>query len=267
MSSTRTLDWPRAAAPIDPRIRARRIAVRRHAGRRRLQRLFDAGLLLLVLAGFAAALRSPLLDVDEVAVAGATRTEPAAVRAALGIARGDQLMDLDLRAAGERVVALPWVREAEVRRGVDGLVTVTVVERTPVAVIEGATGSHLVDGDGRVLAPVGAAPPTTPLVTIAGVPADVAPGDQLPRHLAEVLAVAARLSELAPGAVTSLTAGDGLRGALAGGGEVRFGDAGSLDAKLRSLVTVLEQVDLACLAVLDVRLPGSPVLTREEACS
>jgi hypothetical protein len=30
---------------------------------------------------------------------------------------------------------------------------------------------------------------------------------------------------------------------------------------------VLEQVDLTCAAVIDVRSPGSPVLTREEACS
>ena len=48
---------------------------------------------------------------------------------------------------------------------------------------------------------------------------------------------------------------------------MRFGDARQLDAKVRSLEAVLEQVDLTCLAVLDLRLPGSPVLTREEGCS
>ena len=33
-------------------------------------------------------------------------------------------------------------------------------------------------------------------------------------------------------------------------------DAGRVDAKVRSLQTVLEQVDLSCLGTLDVRLPA-----------
>jgi len=49
--------------------------------------------------------------------------------------------------------------------------------------------------------------------------------------------------------------------------EVRFGPATQLDAKVRSLRTVLDQVDLTCAALIDVRSPGSPVLTREEGCS
>jgi hypothetical protein len=70
----------------------------------------------------------------------------------------------------------------------------------------------------------------------------------------------------APGTLASLDGHD-LVATLIQGGEVRFGDGRQLDAKARSLRTVLEQVDLTCLAVLDLRLPGSPVLTREEGCS
>ena len=76
----RGLTWPRPRrrssrpTPIDPRIQARRIEVQRGVGRRRLQRLVDVGLVLAVAAGFALALRSPLLDVDAVRVAGAERT-------------------------------------------------------------------------------------------------------------------------------------------------------------------------------------------------
>jgi hypothetical protein len=67
--------------------------------------------------------------------------------------------------------------------------------------------------------------------------------------------------------VLSAPAPDGLRGTLAEGIEVRFGAPDRLDAKVRSLATVLQQVDLACASVIDVRSPGSPVLTREEGCS
>jgi hypothetical protein len=61
--------------------------------------------------------------------------------------------------------------------------------------------------------------------------------------------------------------GDGLTATLTQGGEVRFGDATRLPAKLRSLATVLEQVDLVCLDHVDLRAPGNPVLTRREGCS
>ena len=60
-----------SAPPIDPRLRARRIEVRRVEGRRRLQRLVDMGLLAMVVAAFLGALWTPLLDVDEVRVEGA----------------------------------------------------------------------------------------------------------------------------------------------------------------------------------------------------
>src|SRR4051812_39815589 len=96
---------PGPTARIDPRIRARRIEVQRDAGRRRLRRLVDVGLVLAVAAGFALALRSPLLDVGAVEVAGAHHTAPAAITQAAGIAAGDQLMDVDLHAAGLRVEA------------------------------------------------------------------------------------------------------------------------------------------------------------------
>src|SRR5690349_15588924 len=134
-------------------MRARRIAVQRGHGRKRLQRLVDLGLLVAVAAGFALALRSPLLDVGEIQVTGAEHTDPAAVRAALGVKTGEPLMDVDLHAAGTAVAALPWVKAVELHRGVDGVVTVEISERTPVAVAGPAGHEVVVDGDGVVLGP------------------------------------------------------------------------------------------------------------------
>jgi hypothetical protein len=45
-------------------------------------------------------------------------------------------------------------------------------------------------------------------------------------------------------------------------GIVRFGGADQVAAKVRAIETVLASLDTSDLAVLDVRLPSSPVLTR-----
>ncbi|MGE3619326.1 MAG: cell division protein FtsQ/DivIB [Acidimicrobiia bacterium] len=261
---------PRPA--IDPRFRARRIEVRRDEGRRRLQRLLEVGALAVVGLGFFLALRSPLLDVDEVVVAGSTRIAPEVVRDATGVGTGTQLVDVDVHEVGVRVAALPWVDEVTVARRVSGVVEVTVTERVPVARLVGPSGVLLVDREGRVLGPEADAPELAgALVALSGVGEGLVPGDHVPGTAGSLLQVATALGADLPGTVTALEVqreGDGapeIRGQLAQGGVVRLGDARQLDAKLLALATVLEQVDTEGLGVLDLRLPGNPVLTRESS--
>jgi cell division protein FtsQ len=264
VTGTSTLDRTPEAA-IDPRIRARRIEVRRHEGRRRLSRLVELGLVLVVAAAFVGALYTPLLDVDEVVVTGVEHLEEGDVEAAAGVERGTPLVAVDLRAAGRRVGELPWVAHVELHRGIDGLVTLTVTERAPVATVVGSDGTMAVDADGRVLGPApGSGGPSLAALALAGSPP--APGGYLPARLDDALALAEALNGSLPGVVASIDP-EQLVATLGAGGTVRFGDAGHLEAKLRSLRTVLGQVDLTCLAEIDLRLPGSPVLTREEGCS
>lgn len=263
---TSTLEPPAAPTPpIDPRIRARRIEVRRVEGRRRLQRVVDAAVVATVALGFLGALWTPLLDVDEVQVQGAASTGPDVVLEQAGIDVGDPLVAIDLNRVGNRIAALPWVRGVRVHRRVSGVVTLEVRERTPVAALTTPDGVMLVDQAGRVLGPP-AAEGAGSVPALVGVSGAVAPGQFLGARVADALALAAEVASGAPGALVSVRP-DGLTGQLAGGGVVRFGDATQLEAKVRSLRTVLDQVELACLGVLDLRLPGSPVLTREERCS
>jgi cell division protein FtsQ len=257
---------PRTA--IDPRIRARRIEVQRDAGRRRLRRLVDVGLVLAVAAGFLVALRSPLLDVSSVEVAGADRTGAAAVVQAAGIAEGDQLIDVRPGRAAHHVADLPWVGRVTVHRSLGGRVEIVVTEREPAAVLGEGPAAVLVDATGRVLAKVADVPDVAEgLVRVQGVHGDLVPGADLGRAAAGGLSLAKRLADVVPGAIASVSIGDELTATLAQGGEVRFGDTTRLAAKLRSLQTVLEQVDLHCLDRLDVRAPGNPVLTRRAGCS
>lgn len=263
--STGTLSRP--GPSIDPRIQARRAEVQRGAGRRR-QRLLDLGLVLAVVAGFAIALRSPLLDVDTVRVVGTEHTPAAMIQERSGLQTGVPLMDVDLTAAGEAIATLPWVHEVLLHRSLDGTIDVSVTERTPVAVVGEGDAAVLVDVEGQALAPAGSeAVLAASLVRLADVPADVRAGEALGQGSTEALRVAARLATAAPGAVATVAVGDEVTATLVQGGTVRFGGDGQLEAKVRSLRTVLDRVDLTCLAEIDLRLPGSPVLTREEGCS
>lgn len=260
MSGPSTLERPPEVV-IDPRIRARRIEVRRHEGRRRLGRLVEAALVVAVALCFVGALFTPLLDVDRITVSGGDPGRAEQVVAAAGVDLGTPLVSIDLRAVGERVVALPWVAEVEVHRTVGGSIDLAVTERRPVATVAGPDGPMAVDAEGRVLGPADGA---AELPQLEGVD-PVAPGEFLPASTLDALAVAAELGASLPGTVTALDPAE-LVGTLALGGRVRFGGPERLEAKLRSLTTVLAQVDLTCLDTIDLRLPGSPVLTREEGC-
>jgi len=51
-------------------------------------------------------------------------------------------------------------------------------------------------------------------------------------------------------------------GEAAAGGVILIGSIDDVDAKVLAIETILAQVDLACLAVLDVQVPTVPVITR-----
>ncbi len=265
---------------VDPRMRARRIGVRRDAGQRRLRRITLVLAAVAVLVGAAAATRSPLLDVDRVVVAGGEHTTADEVRRAAGVQLGDALVSVDVDVVSERVERLPWVAQATVVRGWPSTVKVQVTEREAAALVP-VTGDHaaLVDREGRVLsiertvAPAadgpaaGEAPPEVPagLALLTGVGGPMTEGGVLEGDARDALRVAVATAERMPGVVRSVSVE--LEAELVGGGVIRFGDAEELDAKVVAAKTVLEQVDLACMAVLDVRVPGSPALTRHQGCS
>jgi cell division protein FtsQ len=269
---------------VDHRMRARRIGVRRDAGQRRLRRITLVLAAVAVLVGAAAASRSPLLDVDRVVVAGGEHTTADDVREAAGVRLGDALVSVDVDVVRERVERLPWVAQATVVRGWPSTLKVQVTERAPAALVP-VTGDHaaLVDREGRVLsiertvAPaadgpedgeaVTEAPPEVPagLALLTGVGGPMTEGGVLEGDARDALRVAVVAAERMPGVVRSVSVA--LEAELVAGGVIRFGDAEELDAKVVAAKTVLEQVDLACLAVLDVRVPGSPALTRHQGCS
>jgi cell division protein FtsQ len=252
-------------AALDPRIRARRIAIRRQQGRRRLRVLLVlVGLVALAGLGYAAA-QSALLDVGEVRVRGNVRTPGDDVLIASDLHAGDPLLLLDVDGASEAVDRLPWIRSAKVVRSWNGTVTIRVTEREPVAhmQVEGG-GWVLVDADGRQLErDDGFDPAAAGTLRLTGVSASGVVGTPVSPEAQSVLRLHEALTPPVREAVDSM----GLDGSdlvleLTGGGRVRLGDASDLDAKLVSLETMLARVDLTCLAELDLGVPSAPALTR-----
>lgn len=248
--------------PMDPRIRRRRIEVRRDQGRRRLRLLIALVVVVFLTAAAWAVAGSPLADVDRIKVVDAERTPAADVVRATGIRRSSAMVDVDEGRAARRVEALPWIATAEVVREWPGTVVVTVTERAPTAVTRADTGSWaLVDATGRVLDVVPEAPPgLTVLEGLAAAPEPGATLDGGSAPLAVVAALTGALRARVQAVVT--TAGEQVELTLTPRGRARLGRPTELEAKLRALERVLAQVDARDLAVVDVRLPSSPVLTR-----
>jgi cell division protein FtsQ len=259
------------APPLDPRIRARRIAVRRDEGRRRRRRLVR----LLALGGVVLAgwllTRSPALDVDRVTIVGAEHTPPEALldaAATAGARRGGAMTDVDPSAAADAVERLPWIAAADVERRWPSTLRIAVTERVAVASVPSDAGWWLVDGEGRLLELLPAAP--AELVALEGVVPPEAPGALLASADREPLRVATALPASLHGrvvAVVRLDDDETLHLRLAEGAVVHLGDATNLSEKMLALVTLLEQTDAACAATIDVRVPVAPVLTHQPGCA
>jgi cell division protein FtsQ len=94
-------------------------------------------------AGYALA----TLEVD-----GRKETPKQDIMLALGAMKGDPILDIDLEAARQRIVDLPWVTSAVVERRLPGTLRVTLTEAEPLALWQKKGDFYLVSRTGDVLA-------------------------------------------------------------------------------------------------------------------
>jgi cell division protein FtsQ len=252
--------------PIDPRIKARRIAVTRQEGRRRLHVLMALVGVACAVGAVVAAAHSALLDVDHVVVVGAGHTDRADILRAAGLEHRRYMVDVNAGSAARRIEALPWIARASVARHWPGTVKIAVTERTPVASVATAAGAMaLVDGSGRVLATTPADQRQAGILTLDGLPPAPAPGQVLGSEGRAALTVATALPDQVRPRVASVHATPDdivLRLTGAQGTTVEMGTADQLDAKVVALSTMLAKLDLKTAKVIDLRVPAAPVLTR-----
>ncbi len=107
--------------------------------------------------------------VRQVEISGDRRQDRLSIYRELLSGGTDAMVLLDLPELRERLLALPWVLEAEVRRVWPDTVRVTLVERAPAAVWQVGGRYRLVDASGRQL-------PMLPLAELEGLPLLVGPG-------------------------------------------------------------------------------------------
>ena len=106
-----------------------------------------------VLWGLAALWRAPLLPVKAVEVTGASRLTTQSVLASAAVPAGATLPKLPKSQILARLSANPWVAEASLTRSLPGTVKITIVERTPVALVDaGGAELWLISSDGHWLA-------------------------------------------------------------------------------------------------------------------
>jgi cell division protein FtsQ len=256
-----------ATIGIDPRLRARRVAVVRAEGRRRLR-------ILLALVGVATIVgaawtltQSAFLDVDQVRVAGAEGPDAELIRQTAGIVQGEALIDVDIAAVEARLATLPWVKDADVRRDWPGTLVVSVTERNPVAVLPSGTEVALLDEEGVV---IGREPSSTDAAVAAlpmiAVPLSVAIGEAELSAGPGLAVVAALTADLRPW-VAAVLVDDGDVGIeLVGGAKVTMGPPVRLDDKVSAVRAVLAGVDLACITTIDVIAPDQTTVRRDPRC-
>lgn len=203
-------------------------------------------------AGYRATARGGLAVAD-VLVEGRTRSDGAAILAALGVERGSPILALDLAAARARIEALPWVRSAALERRLPDTLFLRLEERRPFALWQLNGNLAVIDQDGAVIA-------GAPVQEYASLPLVVGPGAN--SHAKELVLLVESEPELKPLVTAAVRVGErrwNVR--LKGGIDVRLPEAEASDA-WSSLARLEREHGLLQhdVIAIDLRLPDRPVV-------
>ena len=261
MDSDAALNRPK----VDPRFRARRIAVRRAASRQRLRWFVVGGVVLLVVVAALVVLASPLFAIDRVEVDGNVYADPAAIQAVVDELHGDPILTADLDGAREQLEAIPWVKSARVSMHFPHRVSIELAERTPVASFQGTDLQYrVIDADGSVIAVLPNAPIDYPPIT--GILPNTAAGDSAGTAVHGAAQLIGALPPSLGDRLTSVALGDTgdltltLTGATEGGApvEVAFGAANDYREKLIAVLSEMSRREPGSYTSIDVST-GDPI--------
>ena len=260
-----------ATVSVDPRMRARRIAVLRSEGRRRLRLLAALACAALAVAGSWGLSRTPLMDVDRIAITGSDAARDAEILRSSQLATGLPMLFLDASEAERSISALPWVKSARVRRGWPATVRIDVVPRVPVATVPADGGrAALIDASGYAIgwAPSPGADGARAELPHVSVPFGGSLGVIHTDADGPLAVVAVMPDDLRPWVSTiTLSPAEGQIGLeLRGGPSVVLGEPLLLDDKISAVRAVLAGSELDCITKIDVTMPDIATVTRHPSC-
>lgn len=221
---------------IDPRLMERRKTVAEDNAKKSISRLLKF-LMVVVFAGASAwLLFSPWLSVDHVDTTGIGSSSANSILAESGVRAGAAMILIDPSKVESRLLEDPWIAEATVSRDWPDLVTVHVVERSPVAWVRSADGWSRRAVDGVALPSASEPDDSMGRVDIPEVGEGDATGS--PELLGALEFMAALDRDLHPDAL--VTYQDGELWATVSGFDVRLGRATEMAQKALSLAALLE---------------------------
>lgn len=91
------------------------------------------------------------LRIEEFSISGRRYTRESEIVAAVGAYYGDPILGIEPADAKLRIEGLPWVQSAEVERILPKTISVTVVERVPLAIWQNDAQHQIIDTEGSVI--------------------------------------------------------------------------------------------------------------------
>lgn len=242
---------------IEPRMRERRLSVKRSQNRKRIKWVALVLLVVIVVVGGLALLGSSLFAVkaDQIEVVGAVYTDEAELERIIDDIADTPALRVDVDRLEDELETIPWVESAEITVDFPSAAVVDIREREPMTTFQGPDGRYRVlDREGRVLDVIDGYPFAYVLITGPD-PVDLDPGEFAPRGYAAASELARNLTPPVRGRVAALEVtadGSSLIMILDDGRRVRFGEARELFAKLVRLDRVLTSGEILAEGPIDV---------------
>lgn len=198
------------------------------------------------------------MTVQAVILDGRQNTPTSMIREALGVSRGDSILDFSPEAARQRLESIAWVARAHVERHLPGTIVVRLEERRPFAIWQNQGRFVIVDREGKTVA-------TDGLDQFGPLPLIVGPGaDRGAAALYDLLAAEAEVAERVQAMVRVGERRWNLR--LHNGTDVLLPE-GAEGAAIKRLSELQQEAKLLDrpVAAIDLRLPDRLVVRTREA--
>jgi len=268
MRDYKNIKVPRSYRSRGPRTNVKRVSVSR-GPRREASDLTAALIRILVVLlvtggcylgwiGYQWVAHSETFQVAGVDVTGARHLSKEELQNIAGAFTGQSIFKVSLDEAAQRARALPWVRDVRLYRHLPNRISMTVSERTAVAVLDSGSGRYLIDDEGVVIVKETSAKADAaalPIVAISGcrlLPGQTVDAGALGEALALLQEIGRRGGWRAADVTVRANSSETLA-VLYGGHEFRIG-SGNYTEKLRRLGEILNDVQQRGLTIAYVDL-------------